>query len=290
MHYLDEGPEDAGASGGSPILMLHGNPTWSFYYRHLAMALRGQHRVIVPDQIGCGLSDKPDDRRYDYVLERRVEDLGALIDHLGIGNDLTLVLHDWGGMVGMGWAHQNPEKVARLVLLNTAAFPLPQSKPFPWPLALTRTPLGAFLVRRFNAFNATAIRVCCTKRRLTKEERAAYAAPYDSYDSRIATLRFVQDIPLSPADPGYSLVKEVGDQLGQFADTPTMIGWGLKDFVFDRHFLREWEKRMPHAEIHRYEDCGHFILEDAREEIIGLTKNFLRENPTNSEKSADSGA
>src|SRR5690606_5870175 len=136
MHYLDEGT-------GEPVVMLHGNPTWSFYYRELVRALSPRYRCIVPDHVGMGPSDKPGADRYEYTLERRVDDLGALLEPLGVERDVTLVLHDWGGMIGMAWAARRPERVARLVILNTAAFPLPDDKPFPWPLWLTRTPVGA---------------------------------------------------------------------------------------------------------------------------------------------------
>ena len=119
LHYLDEG-------AGDPVVMLHGNPTWSFYYRRLVEALRTSHRVIAPDHIGCGLSDKPDDGHYDYTLARRVEDLDALLEWLGVEKNVTLVLHDWGGMIGMTWACRHPERIARIVVLNTAAFPMPR--------------------------------------------------------------------------------------------------------------------------------------------------------------------
>ena len=140
-HYLDEG-------SGDPVVMVHGNPSWSFYYRDLAKELRNNYRVIVPDHIGCGLSDKPDDSRYSYTLQQRVDDLDALLEHLDIGDKVTLVVHDWGGMIGMAWASRHPEKIARLVILNTAAFHLPEAKPFPLGLKICRdTGLGTFLVR-----------------------------------------------------------------------------------------------------------------------------------------------
>ena len=124
LHYLDEGQ-------GEPVVMVHGNPTWSFYYRKLVEALRRSTATIVPDHIGCGLSDKPDDDRYDYTLERRVADLESLLDHLGVDRGITLVVHDWGGMIGMGFAARHPERIARLVILNTAAFHLPPRSRFP---------------------------------------------------------------------------------------------------------------------------------------------------------------
>ena len=116
LHYIDEG-------SGDPVVMLHGNPTWSFYYRHLIEDLRDSYRVIVPDHIGCGLSDKPDDSRYDYTLASRVDDLERLLDHLGLDRDLTLVLHDWGGIIGMAFAARHPERIARLVVCEHGGVP-----------------------------------------------------------------------------------------------------------------------------------------------------------------------
>ena len=268
-HYLDEG-------SGRPVVMLHGNPSWSFYYRNLVTVLRGCCRCIVPDHIGCGLSDKPQDDRYDYTLERRVDDLDRLLDHLGIRDDITLVLHDWGGMIGMTWASRHPERVARLVVLNTGAFHLPKEKPFPTALRICRdTKLGALLVRGFNAFSFAASFVCCTKNPMPAELRKAYRMPYDSWRNRIATLRFVQDIPLIPGDRNYDLVSRVAERLHRFRKLPMLICWGEKDFVFDRHFLAEWERRFPEAEVRRFPEHGHYILEDAGEEVIPLITAFL---------------
>ena len=268
LHYLDEG-------AGKPVLMLHGNPSWSFYYRNLAQALRGANRVIVPDHIGCGLSDKPGDDRYDYTLQSRIEDVEALLGSLELKEKITLVVHDWGGMIGLAVAARRPERIERLVILNTGAFFLPDGKTFPPPLRLCRTPLGALLIRGFNAFARGAAWVGCKRRRMPAALRAAYAAPYNSWADRIATLRFVEDIPLVPGDKAYSLVDETQKKLGAFAKVPMLICWGLKDFVFDSHFLAEWQRRFPAAEVHAFPDCGHYILEDASEEVIPLIKNFI---------------
>lgn len=272
-HYLDEGE-------GEPVVMVHGNPTWSYYYRRLAEALAPDHRVVVPDHVGCGRSDKPGDDRYDYTLESRVRDLEALLlDHLKL-DGITLVLHDWGGAIGMGFAARHPERVARLVVLNTAAFHLPPSKPFPWPLWVCRdTPLGAWVVRGLNGFCRGTARIGCKRSKMSRDVRAGYLAPYDSWAHRIAVHRFVQDIPLRPGDRSYDLVTSVQDRLSLFADTPMLIAWGLRDFVFDRHFLAEWERRFPGAEVHRFEGAGHYVLEDEHERIIPLVRAFLAAHP-----------
>ena len=269
MAYIDEGPRDA-----TPVLLVHGNPTWSFYWRALIELLSKTRRVIVPDHIGCGRSDKPDDAQYAYRLRNRIDDLEALVEHLGLGT-LDLGVHDWGGMIGMGWAHRHPEQVRSLLLLNTAAFRLPSTKPLPSRLRLARDfSVGGWLVQGFNAFSRAATHMAVTRAPLSKEVKAALVAPYNSWDNRRATLRFVQDIPLDARDPSWPDVVEVEEKLSQFDDRPVLICWGDKDFVFDHHFLRVWKEHLPSAAVHRYPDCGHYVLEDAREEIVALVEDF----------------
>jgi haloalkane dehalogenase len=257
--------------------MVHGNPTWSFYYRNLVLGLRDSYRVVVPDHIGCGLSDKPNDTHYSYTLAQRVRDLEALLDHLDIKKDITLVVHDWGGMIGMTYAVRHPKRIARLVILNTAAFHLPLSKRLPWQIWLCRnTPLGPFLIRGLNLFCRGAARTCYTRRPMPDDVRAGYLSPYDSWANRIAVLRFVQDIPLKPSDPSYTVVSDVEEKLKLLCDVPMLICWGMRDFVFDHHFLDEWQRRFPKAEVHRFADAGHYVLEDAGEEILPLVRQFLK--------------
>ena len=269
LHYLDEGQ-------GEPIVMLHGNPTWSFYYRNLVVALRDQYLCIVPDHLGCGLSEKPQPPRYDYSLQSRIADLTALLEHLKITEKITLVVHDWGGMIGLNWAVHHAEQIRRLVILNTAAFPLPQTKRLPWRLWLGRnTRLGAWLIKSENLFCVHAADIGTKRKPLPLDVREWYLKPYDNSDNRIAILKFVQTIPLKPEDSGYDIIRETGDGLAKFKETPTLICWGMQDFVFDAAFLAEWEKRLPHAKVHRFADCGHYILEDAPGEIISLVREFL---------------
>ena len=269
-HYLDEGE-------GPPVLMVHGNPTWSFHYRRLVLALRDRHRVVVPDHIGMGRSDKPGIDRYPYTLARRVEDLDRLCEHLGL-KDVTLVVHDWGGMIGMAWATRNPERLARLVVLNTAAFLNPEGHPFPPSLTLARIPgLSALLVRGLGLFSRGANRFCVRRGPLPEEVAAAYLEPYGSWANRVAVHRFVQDIPLRPSDPSHAVVRETGEGLVGLRHLPMMLCWGMKDFVFTGAFLAEWERRFPEARVHRFEDAGHYVLEDAADEIVGLVEAFLAE-------------
>jgi pimeloyl-ACP methyl ester carboxylesterase len=270
MHYLDEGH-------GPPVVMVHGNPTWSFYYRDLVRRLRDRYRCIVPDHVGCGLSDKPPADRYPYSLERRVADLAGLLDSLRLDDDVTLVVHDWGGMIGTAWATRFPERVKRLVVLNTAAFHLPAGKRLPLSLWIGRnTTLGAMLIRGLNLFCRAAAKWCAVRRPLPPAVRRMYLAPYDSWAHRIAVLRFVQTIPLKPGDPGYDVVSAVEGRLPLLRDKPVLICWGMKDFVFDEDFLAQWERHFPAAEVHRYADAGHYVLEDAGEEVGLRLEDFLR--------------
>lgn len=272
LHYIDEGR-------GEPVLFVHGNPSWSFLYRGLVSALAPSYRCVALDHIGMGLSDKPDDGRYDYTLERRVQDLTEAVEALGLGAGLTLVLHDWGGMIGMAYAVRHPERVSRIVLGNTAAFLMPPGGLLPWQLSLTRSPLGALLVRGFNAFSAGAARLCATKRPMSPEVRALYTAPYGSWADRIATLRFVQDIPLRPGDRAWDCAKATQDGLERLARVPKLVLWGGRDFVFDAKFLAEWRRRCPEAEVHAFPEAGHYVFEDEPEACALLVKGFLAAHP-----------
>ncbi len=272
-HYVDEG-------SGDPVVMVHGNPSWSFMYRHLITGLRADHRVIAPDHIGCGFSEKPDDSRYSYTLSRRVDDFEKLLDRVGVTQDITLVAHDWGGVIAMTYATRHPERVRRIVLFNTAAFLLPSWKSLHWTLRLCRdSRLFAFLIRRFNLFSWGASWLGCRKRPMSRPVRRAYTAPYDSWGNRIATLRFVQDIPLTAEDPAYTVILQTQESLQRLQEVPMMICWGEKDFVFDGDFLNEWQRRFPNAEIHRFNAAGHYVLEDESEAILPLVRDFIAKHP-----------
>ncbi len=274
MHYLDEGPRDAPV-----VLMVHGNPTWSFYYRNLVLALRDSHRCIVPDHIGCGLSDKPALEKYDYRLASRMADLDRLMQHLQLSRPVTLVVHDWGGMIAMAWAVQHPQMIEKLVIMNTAAFPMPKlkhgEKHLPAALSLARnSSLGAWLVLQCNAF-AGAAAYLGFKKTVSGAVRRAYKGPYDSPANRIATLRFVQDIPLSENDPGFDILLNTAEHLPKFSHLPCLLAWGERDFVFDQPFLNTWLKLFPQAETIRLSDCGHYVLEDGGPQLVERIRQFI---------------
>ncbi|MGH7997229.1 MAG: alpha/beta fold hydrolase [Opitutaceae bacterium] len=266
MSYLDEGPRSEEA-----VVMLHGNPTWSFHYRHLVRALAPGRRCIVPDHVGMGLSDHPPD--YDYGLSRRIDDVAALIGWLGLKR-VDLVVHDWGGAIGCGWAVRHPERVGRIALLNTAAFP---SRHVPRRIALCRMPvLGELWVRGANGFAGPAVRMAMRARALERDERRAYLHPYDSWAHRIAVHRFVRDIPLEADHPSRPVLEDIAHRLPGLAGRPILLAWGAKDFCFDLHFLSRWREIFPQAEVEIYPRAGHFVLEDAAPEIVDRLREFLR--------------
>lgn len=266
MHYLDEGPRDAPV-----IVMVHGNPTWSFYYRNLVKAFSDRYRCIVPDHIGCGLSDKPQD--YPYTLERRIDDVERLVSSLGVAR-FTIVVHDWGGAIGMGLAGRRPDAIEKIVIFNTAAF---RDVNIPFSINICRIPgFGEFAVRGLNGFVLTAqIRAIYDRAKLSGPIREAYLAPYDSYANRVAIHAFVKDIPMKDSHPSWGTLGEVEDGLAQFADRDVLIVWGDDDFCFNPHFRRRWEKLYPDAEVHALTDASHFVVEDATDQIVDWMGDFL---------------
>ncbi|WP_322489181.1 alpha/beta fold hydrolase [Chloroflexus sp.] len=266
LRFVDEG-------AGPPVVMLHGNPTWSFFYRRLIAALRGQRRVIALDHLGCGLSDKP--QQYDYCLANHIANLEQLLAHLKLG-PVDLVVHDWGGAIGMGWAVRHPELVRRIVLLNTAAFLSPH---IPLRIAAGKTPkIGEWAIRQLNAF-ALAATFMTVVRPLPPEVRAGYLWPYQTPTDRIAIARFVQDIPLHPVHPTWPVVDAIDRELVGLRAKPVRIVWGGRDWCFDDRFLAGWLARFPHAELTRLDDAGHYVLEDASAEMIGRLATWLLEEP-----------
>jgi len=270
-HYLDEGPEGGDAE---TLLLVHGNPTWSFYWREIVLALRGKYRLVVPDHIGCGLSDKPSEKAYRYRLARRIDDLGRLIEHLDLRR-ITLLAHDWGGAIGMGAAAAAPERFSRFVLFNTGAF---RGERCPWRIRVCRTPLlGRLAVEGLNLFARAAIRMAVRRpERMTEAVRAGLLAPYDCWKHRVAVRNFVDDIPLSAGHPSYPTLCDVENGLTQFAGHPVCLIWGMQDWCFTPAFLERFIEFFPDAEVHRLADAGHYVVEDAFERIVPLVEQFLQ--------------
>jgi len=262
MRFVDEG-------AGTPVVLLHGNPTWSFFYRRLIMALRDRRRVIAPDHLGCGLSDKPP--HYQYCLANHIHHLEHLLAWLNLG-PVDLVVHDWGGAIGMGWAVRHPELVRRIVLLNTAAFLSPY---VPWRIAVGKLPwVGEWAIRHLNAF-ALAATVMAVTRPLDPVVRAGYLWPYQTPADRVAIARFVQDIPLHPGHRTWPVVDAIDRDLVVLRHKEVRIFWGGRDWCFDDRFLAGWLNRFPSAYVTRLDDAGHYVLEDASDTMIAYLAQWL---------------
>ncbi len=262
-HYVDEGV-------GNPVVMVHGNPTWSFYYRRLISEFSKTHRVIAPDHLGCGLSDKPQD--YQYRLETHIDNLENLLLTLELEN-ITLVMHDWGGAIGMGFAIRHPQKIKSLVIMNSGAFSCDW---IPWRIALCRTPwLGELLVRRFNLFSSMAL-FMAVKNRLPREVQKGYLFPYQNSEDRVAVLKFIEDIPMSPMHLSYEVLLQIEHGLWMFRENPVCLLWGMKDFCFTPKFLERWSRYYPQAKTYLMKNAGHYVLEDSYDKILFHMKNFFK--------------
>ena len=264
LHYLDEGQ-------GPVIVMVHGNPTWSYYYRRCVSLLSKTHRVIVIDHMGCGFSDKP--QEYAYTLDNHRNNLFQLLEHLEV-RTYSLMVHDWGGAIGVGCAAIAPERVEKLVVLNTAAF---RSKRIPFRIQICKWPIvGPLIVRGLNGFAGPATFMAVSKP-LSKAVKKAYLTPYNNWRNRVAVSNFVKDIPLAKNHRSYQTLVEVERGLDILAQNkiPTLILWGGKDFCFNDSFYEEWCLRMSHAERVYYKNGGHYILEDEFDDIAPRLTDFF---------------
>jgi haloalkane dehalogenase len=273
MHYLDEGPTDPGAA--TPLkclLFVHGNPTWSFHWRRLILQLRDRYRCIAPDHLGCGLSDKP---RQFLPLAEHINNLVLLISRLHLDQlEVTLIAQDWGGAIGLGAVLARLYHVSGIVLFNSGAFPPPF---IPWRIRACRLPvLGRLAVQGGNAFSRAALRMTLARRRrLDPAVATGYLAPYESWQNRRAVYGFIRDIPNGPTHTTWHKLAEIEQELPQLADVNSSLIWGMRDWCFRPECLERFVSVWPNAEVHRLEDVGHWVVEDAPDESSVLVEQFL---------------
>ena len=269
-HYVDEPSSD---EDRPVLLMVHGNPTWSYFWRSLITQFRDQFRCVAVDHIGCGLSDKPDEEEYPFTLERRIDDLVQLIEHLDLKR-ITLVAHDWGGAIGMGAATRLPERFEQFVFMNTAIF---RSSQCPMRIRLCRMPVfGRLAIQGLNLFALGTLWMASANRKnLTPAVRSAFLAPYNSWNHRLAIYRFVQDIPLSQRHPSYATLLNIEESLPKFQDRRVCLIWGMLDWCFSPEYLKQFLQIFPEADVHRLEKAHHLLLEDTPDEVAAALKSFL---------------
>ncbi|MFB8180457.1 alpha/beta fold hydrolase [Streptomyces sp. NPDC055966] len=277
QHYLDLGT-------GDPVLFLHGNPSWSYAWRKLVGRLSPHARCVVPDLPGFGMSRhlRPPAGCPD-PYQAQLDHLDTLHRHLAQDRELpergwTLVLHDWGGPLGIAWALRHPGVVTRLVVCNTVAFPWPAGFQLPFYLRWIRDhALVSGFVHLTNAFARTAVHAG-VHHRLPAAERRAFLRPYARSGERRAVVDAIRAIPRDSTDPAWQLLEPPNPDAGLGA-VPMLIGWGMRDPVFTPLVLEEWARRYPHAAIHRFPDAGHFVMEDAAGELGDHIRDFLRGTP-----------
>ncbi len=270
-HYINEYNGEEQYENKEVLLFVHGNPTWSFAWRNLIKPLSKKYRCIAVDHIGCGLSDKP--QQYRYQLSQHIANLQKLIEELNLQN-ITLVAHDWGGAIGSGAAGRTPERFNRIVLMNTAAF---RSTMIPFRIALCRIPLlGTVGVRGFNLFARAAISMAVSKSKpMPGQVAKGYLAPYDNWNNRIAVDRFVKDIPLSITHESYATILDVENNLAKLAALPVLFPWGKQDWCFTTKFLDIFLEHFPNAKTKIFDNANHYIFEDVPEELVELISEFI---------------
>ena len=267
-HYLDKG-------SGPVILCVHGNPTWSFYYREIVRRFSSTHRVIVIDHIGCGLSDKPARGEFDYSYGTHRNNVIGLIDQLDL-RDITLVAHDWGGAIGLGASIARVDRMSGIILLNTAAFPPPY---IPWRIKILRTPwLGTMAIRGLNAFAKPAISMAMSKTSLSPDVAQGLLYPYQNWHDRVAIDSFVRDIPMSPIHPTYRALAQLEIDLARLAHLPKRLIWGMKDWCFRPECLDRFVQHWPDAEVVKLSDVGHYVIEDDPEATLHAIQDFVMRN------------
>lgn len=261
IHYVEEGQ-------GQVILMVHGTPTWSFLYRNLIKKLSPDYRVVAVDHLGFGLSDKP--VNWSYLPQDHAKNLSTFINQLGL-KDITLVVHDYGGPIGLAYAIAHPENVRRIVIMNTFLWSLKGDRDFELPEKLFNNPFGKFVYKRLNFSPVVMIRSAWgDKSKLTKEIHRHYIQALPTPPDRQGTWVFLQQLIGSS-----EWYQSLWDRRRNIQDKPALILWGMKDIAFRQKELERWKGLFPGAKVVCFPDAGHFLQEEEGEQIAGIMQKFL---------------
>lgn len=265
MHFVDEGQ-------GETLVFIHGNPSWSFEYRRAIAHLSKTYRCIAPDHIGFGLSDKPYEA--SYLPRYHAENLTRLLDHLDVDR-VTLVMHDWGGPIGMSWALDHPERVSRLIVHNSWCWSVRDQSTIRAFSNLVGGPVGRFLCRYFNAFPRVLMPASFgDKTRLSDLARRHFASPFPTPRSRKGTWVFPRAI-IGESD----WLDALWARRAALSNLPLLLLWGMKDAGLSADVLAHWESAFPHHRTERFADVGHNVPEELGDRAITPIERFLTENP-----------
>lgn len=262
LHYVDEGR-------GAPVVMVHGNPTWSYLYRHLVKQLRSEYRCVALDHLGFGLSDKPAD--WSYLPADHAANLTALIEDLEL-KDITLVVQDWGGPLGLAYAVAHPENVARLIIMNTWAWPVNRDWYYIAFSGFMGGPIGRLLIRRYNFFAKSVMRQAFGDRqKLTPAAHEQYLRALATPEERKGCYVFPRQIIAATPWLG-----QLWENMARLNGKPKLIVWGMKDIAFREKELQRWERAFPEVQSIRLRSVGHYVQEEAPDELAGAVVPFLK--------------
>lgn len=266
LHYVEEG-------SGHPIVLFHGNPTWSYLYRNMIPPLAAAgFRAIAWDYMGFGRSDKPHDAR--YVLQTHVDNSVAFVDALDL-RDATFVMQDWGGPIGCGTAVARPDRVRALVIMNTWAWVLPEGAVPPFLEQFRTRGLGELLQLAGNLFVESIPGGIFRKENISETMMDAYRAPFRDHTSRTAVLQFPRDIPFGENERSAKTMSAITESLRNL-DVPVLLLWGMEDRIFPPLFIEVWKDIFPKAETREVARAAHYLQEDAPEELAAAIAEFLR--------------
>ncbi|MHC2992249.1 alpha/beta hydrolase [Pontibacter sp. HJ8] len=261
MHYVDEGQ-------GEPVVFVHGTPTWSFVWRQQIKALSRTHRCIAPDHLGFGLSAKP--AGFAYTPEAHALNLEQLIGELQLKN-ITLVVHDFGGPIGLSYALRHPENVKRIVILNTWMWSLEEEKQIMKISSFMSGSLGRFLYLNLGFSPRMLLPKGYHERRhLSKDVHQHYLKPLNNAQNRLGTWHFTAALKESG-----SWFDQLWQQRENLRGIPMLILWGDKDALLPLSLLEKWQKTFPEAQVRRYK-AGHFVQEEKGGEIADALKEFIQ--------------
>jgi haloalkane dehalogenase len=261
MHYIDEGE-------GEPIVMVHGNPSWSFLYRYLIKGLSKGHRCIALDHIGFGLSDKPAD--WSYLPEEHAKNLNLLIDELNL-KAITLVVQDWGGPIGLSYAINNPENVKSIIIMNTWMWPVAGDPHYERFSGFMGGAVGRFLIKRFNFFVRVVMKQAMgDKSNLPRSVHHHYLLALKEPNTRKGCWVFPKQIIASS-----SWLEALWSQREHIQAIPALILWGMKDIAFREKELETWMTVFTQSEVMKFKNVGHFVQEEKRDQLCPIIEAFL---------------